>query len=82
MKKFLDNGFGTKILPEAIDWHFGGVWKHILPRFEQYKDVDLEKDFEKTGRLLRSSICLNIPVNMTDETIDELVNVLIKPPMS
>ncbi len=77
-KILLDHGFGTKILPEAIDWHFGGVWKHILPRFEQYKDVDLEKDFEKTGRLLRSSICLNIPVNMTDETIDELVNILIK----
>jgi hypothetical protein len=25
--------FGTKILPEAIDWHFGGAWSHILPQF-------------------------------------------------
>jgi len=32
-KVLIEDGFGTKILPEAIDWHYGGAWSHILPQF-------------------------------------------------
>ena len=74
----LDNGFGTKILPEAIDWHYGGVWKHILPQFDRYENINLEENFKKTGDLLRRSICLNIPVNMDNETINKLASTIIK----
>ena len=77
-KFLLDNGFETKILPEAIDWHFGGVWDHVLPQLDQYKNVNLEEKFKKTGDLLRKSICLNIPVNMDNETINKLVSIIIK----
>ena len=67
------NGFGTKILPEAIDWHYGGVWTHILPYFAQYKDIDLEKRYRVTGDLLRRSICLNIPVLFEENEINRLI---------
>ena len=72
-----DNGLGTKILPEAIDWHYAGVWKHILPEFDYYKNVDLESRFKKTGDLLRRSICLNIPVKMKDEQLEIFIETLI-----
>ncbi|MCF8382871.1 MAG: DegT/DnrJ/EryC1/StrS family aminotransferase [Chlorobium sp.] len=73
----MERGFGTKILPEALDWHFAGVWSHLLPEFERYRDVDLETLWPKTGAMLRSSICLNIPVLMDQATIEKLVDAII-----
>tara|TARA_Y100000590_G_C15612916_1_gene974553 strand:+ start:106 stop:1272 length:1167 start_codon:yes stop_codon:yes gene_type:complete len=72
------NGLGTKILPEAIDWHFAGVWTHILPQFEIYHDIDLEKKYKKTGDLLRRSICLNIPINIDKQQLENYIKVLLK----
>ena len=76
-KRLNDNGFGTKILPEAIDWHYAGVWSHILPDFDYYKNIDLESKFKKTGELLRKSICINIPVNIKEKEINKLIEILI-----
>jgi len=73
----LDRGFGTKILPEALDWHFAGVWSHLLPRFERYRGADLETFWPRTGDLLRRSICLNIPVLMDDEQIERLAEAIV-----
>ena len=73
-----ENGFGTKILPEAIDWHYGGVWSHILPSFTQYKDIDLEQRYKATGDLLRRSICLNIPVILEETEIKRLIETITK----
>ena len=28
-KIFFNKGYSTKILPEALDWHFAGKWTHI-----------------------------------------------------
>ena len=75
-KTLLDNGFDTKILPEAIDWHYGGVWQHILNRFSQYDNINLEKKYKRTGDLLRKSICLNIPVLMKNEQINRLIKTI------
>ncbi|NTV26916.1 MAG: DegT/DnrJ/EryC1/StrS family aminotransferase [Chlorobiaceae bacterium] len=69
----MENGFGTKILPEAIDWHYASVWGHLLKAYDRYRDANLEELWPKTGELLQSSICLNIPVLMDDATIDRLV---------
>jgi len=74
---FNDKGFGTKILPEAIDWHYAGVWEHILPKYKYYSDVDLELQFQKTGDLLRRSICINIPVIMVNKELDIFIETLI-----
>ncbi len=73
-----ENGFCTKILPEAIDWHYGGVWNHVLPNFAQYKDIDLEQRYKATGDLLRRSICLNIPVLFEETEIQKLIETITK----
>ena len=72
------NGFGTKILPEALDWHYAGVWDHLLKQYNQYRDVDLEEKYKKTGQLLRSSVCINIPLVIDEKTIDKLTKVIIE----
>ena len=72
-----EHGFGTKILPEALDWHFAGVWGHLLGEYDRYADTDLETLWPKTGIMLRSSICLNIPVLMDGATIDRLIKAII-----
>ncbi|KZK74750.1 MAG: aminotransferase DegT [Pelodictyon luteolum] len=73
----MGKGFGTKILPEALDWHFAGVWDHLLKAYDRYSDKDLESLWPKTGAMLRSSICLNIPVLMDDDTIARLIAAII-----
>jgi len=72
-KSLSDKGYGTKILPEAIDWHYGGSWIHI---FQNSSQEELDVKFKKTGDLLRRSICLNIPVLMTSSAIDEIANII------
>ena len=72
------NGFNTKILPEAIEWHFGGIWNHILPRYDFYKNENLEEKYKITGDLLRRTICLNIPVLFEDNQDDRLVETIRK----
>ncbi|NTW69459.1 MAG: DegT/DnrJ/EryC1/StrS family aminotransferase [Chlorobiaceae bacterium] len=73
----LEHGFGTKILPEALDWHFAGVWGHLLGEYDRYRDADLEALWPKTGTMLRSSICINIPVLIDEPTIEKLVQAII-----
>jgi 8-amino-3,8-dideoxy-alpha-D-manno-octulosonate transaminase len=66
-------GFGTKILPEAIDWHFAGVWNHV---FTDKSLEELENEFKVSGDLLRRSICLNIPVLLSSASINAMTNVI------
>lgn len=66
-------GFGTKILPEALDWHFAGVWNHV---FTDRSLEELECEFQASGDLLRRSICLNIPVLLTNSAIDKIAKVI------
>jgi len=75
-KILLQNGIGTKILPEAIDWHYAGVWNHILPNYKKYQKVDLEEKYHQTGNLLRRSICLNIPVNLDEVHIKKYISTI------
>lgn len=71
----MEKGYGTKILPEAIDWHYGGSWSHI---FQKQTSEDLENTFKKTGDLLRRSICLNISLSMTEDNINEIAEIIKK----
>jgi len=77
-KIFNSLGFYTKILPEAIDWHYAGVWVHILPKYKLYQGVNLEKKYKKTGELLRRSICLNIPILITENDIEHFIESIKK----
>jgi dTDP-4-amino-4,6-dideoxygalactose transaminase len=69
----MNAGFGTKILPEAIDWHFAGAWNHV---FTDKTIEELEAEFKMSGDLLRRSICLNIPVLLDEDAITAIAAVV------
>ena len=54
-QKFSKKGYSTKILPEAITWHFAGKWKHL-------PELNLKKNnyFKKSNNILDK--CVSIPI--------------------
>jgi len=62
----LEAGLGTKILPEAITWHFAGTWDH-MPELVQRNGGDLNKAFPKSLDLLNRSVSLPIAINMVND---------------
>lgn len=71
-KLFLQNGYSTKILPEATSWHFAGEWEHI-------KELKNNKTkLLKSKNLL--SKCVSIPIfyNMSKEFPSIIYEVLNK----
>ena len=72
-KSMLKNGFGTKILPEAMDWHYAGSWTHIFDKTPE----ELEIEFSSTGKLLRRSVCINIPIKLKDEDIQSIFSSIV-----
>jgi len=70
--KILDNNIGTKNLPDAIDWHFAGTWKHIF----DYNN--LNNIWKNSNDLLRKSIAIPICINMDyqiKDVIESLKNI-------
>ena len=64
------NKLGTKILPEAITWHFSYYWTHI----KELKNVNLKKSY----RLLSSSLAIPINCKMEIQRLDKYFNVIHK----
>lgn len=64
-------GLGTKNIPDAVDWHFAGTWKHLL------RDVpgleNCETLWPKTRALLERSVALPVNVRMSNEQIESYV---------
>lgn len=69
-------GFGSKILPEAFDWHYAGSWNHIFHKNSGYESSPLSKYWPKTYELLIRSIALPIFVNMTEDNIFRLIEAI------
>ena len=61
-KKLLKNGVGTKILPEAITWHFAGMWDHI-PSLIKAHNYSIKEDLKSSEEILTKSVSLPITVN-------------------
>ncbi len=72
-KKLASGGFGTKNLPDAINWHYAGTWTQIFHNFPEYKGKDLEKVWAQSTGYLRRAIALPVMVNMTEERIEEII---------
>jgi 8-amino-3,8-dideoxy-alpha-D-manno-octulosonate transaminase len=73
MKCWTAKGFGTKNLPDAINWHYAGTWDHMLKHYPRYKGKDLAKVFAQSDDILRRAVALPILVNMPDEQIEKTV---------
>ncbi|MBL52209.1 MAG: aminotransferase [Candidatus Marinimicrobia bacterium] len=62
----INEGLGTKILPEAISWHFAGTWNHMSELMDR-NGVELYDAFPKSLSFLNRSVSLPISVNMVDD---------------
>lgn len=60
-------GAGTKILPEAVTWHFAGTWDH-MPELLAAHDGRLDTTFPRTADLLSRSVAL--PTTVAHAEVD------------
>jgi 8-amino-3,8-dideoxy-alpha-D-manno-octulosonate transaminase len=74
MQHWTKKGFGTKNLPDAINWHFAGTWDHILRHYDRYAGKDLIKLFGRSDDLLRRAVALPVFVNMPPMQIEKTVD--------
>ena len=66
----IKNYIGTKILPEAITWHFAGDWEHIK---EIYK---FKKKLKKSRKLLERCVSIPIFLNKGYNEANKIVKIL------
>ena len=72
----IEAGLGTKILPEAITWHFAGTWDH-MPELVKRNGEDLMNAFPKSLELLNRSVSLPIAINMVEDFPKKIFNALL-----
>ncbi len=71
-----EKGIGTKILPDAIEWHYAGYWTHIFEAFEGYDVGSLPSHWPGTREMLKSSIALPISVDMGADQTEQLTEAI------
>ncbi len=61
-KIFFKKGYSTKILPEALSWHFAGKWTHI-------KELNLKKNnlYKESLKKIKKHVSLQIFYKMNDD---------------
>ncbi len=64
-QELLKNGLGTKILPEAITWHFAGAWNHMPEIVSRYPN--LAYAFPRSLKLLNRAVAFPTSVNMAQD---------------
>ena len=68
LKKYLEAGFMTKNVPDAIDWHFSGTWNHMFKGVPAYRDT-WQTTWAKSAQLLDRSVAVPIFVKPTAEAM-------------
>ena len=61
--QLLKAGISTKILPEAMSWHFAGLWEH-MPSLKSHAGKSVRESLQPSERLLARAVCL--PITLTD----------------
>jgi 8-amino-3,8-dideoxy-alpha-D-manno-octulosonate transaminase len=69
-ESLLANGVGTKILPEAISWHFAGLWEHM-------PSLNKDKQYEKSLSYLNRAVSIPITVNMDEKLPSKIKKALL-----
>jgi len=75
-KLWTEKGYGTKNLPDAINWHFAGTWDHILPHYEHYSNKNVNELFPHSNQILRRAIAIPIFVKMDEKNISDIINAI------
>lgn len=68
-------GYGTKNIPDAIDWHFSGTWNHMFVNVPAYKNT-WKTQWTKTSELLARSIAIPIYVKSTNDELEKHLEVI------
>jgi len=73
--RLVATGLSTKILPEAVTWHFAGTWSHMPELVARHGE--LASEFPATAE--RLSRCVSLPVTVKmDESIPARVRAAIE----
>jgi 8-amino-3,8-dideoxy-alpha-D-manno-octulosonate transaminase len=70
-------GLSTKILPEAVTWHFAGTWSH-MPELVARHGGDLSKAFASSLTRLERAVSLPVVVKMDEAVPTRLHKALAK----
>ena len=70
-KELLKNSIGTKILPEAVTWHFAGSWSHMDELTSHYGG-NLDDKFLQSREILSKAVSIPIFVNMSKDIPDKI----------
>jgi len=72
---YKEAGYGTKNIPDAIDWHFSGTWNHMFVNVPSYRDT-WKTQWSATAELLARSIAIPIYVKTTQEELEKQLKVI------
>lgn len=72
----LAEGFGTKILPEAITWHFAGTWDHMKELVN--RNGNPSESFEVSRNYLHQCVALPVSIHQDNQRLIKLRNALKK----
>ncbi len=75
LKLYKASGYGTKNIPDAIDWHFAGTWNHMFVNVPAYRDT-WKTQWSKTAELLARSIAIPIFVKTTKEELEKHLDII------
>jgi 8-amino-3,8-dideoxy-alpha-D-manno-octulosonate transaminase len=72
VKAFYEAGYGTKNVPDAIDWHFAGTWNQMFTGVPAYKET-WPTAWKHSAELLYRSVAIPVMVKSTAEDLEKQV---------
>jgi 8-amino-3,8-dideoxy-alpha-D-manno-octulosonate transaminase len=72
VKAFYEAGYGTKNVPDAIDWHFAGTWNQMFTGVPAYKET-WPTAWKRSAELLYRSVAIPVMVKSTAEDLEKQV---------
>jgi len=75
--ELLQDGLGTKILPEAYSWHFAATWTHMPELMERHEGA-LSAAFAESHKILSAAVALPISVHIDNEMPGKIRKALMK----
>ena len=74
--KLIEVGISTKILPEAISWHFASMWEHI-PSLIEAHGGNIKSYLKPSEDILKRSVSIPIKVNQDCNLPEKIRNVIL-----
>jgi 8-amino-3,8-dideoxy-alpha-D-manno-octulosonate transaminase len=68
VKQLSDNGFGTKNVPDAIEWHFAKYWDHMLGHLQMDQN-ELDESLAVSSEIIERCVALPIMVKTSKSAL-------------